>query len=291
MPIKLNSLIKRCLFFCSLFLTTVSCSSIISNVANDLASNLSLAIINQEDPQIVRDGAPAYLLLLDSLVESDPRNPVMLSSAAKLYASYGGIFVNDEIRSKRLTNKALGYSNKALCLSNKMTCLWNEQGFDEYLNTLALINKNDAELLLNHAISSLAYTRAHSSDWNAIARLPHIQAMLEHYIEIAPNTEMFDSVYTYLGILSTLRPPALGGDFEKGKSYFELAIEISGGKNLSVKVEYANGYAKPLYDRELHDKLLSEVLLADPIINGYTLTNILAQEEAVLLLESADDYF
>jgi hypothetical protein len=291
MPIKLNSLIKRCLFFCSLFLTTVSCSSIISNVANDLASNLSLAIINQEDPQIVRDGAPAYLLLLDSLVESDPSNPVMLSSAAKLYASYGGIFVNDEIRSKRLTNKALGYSNKALCLSNKMTCLWNEQGFDEYLNTLALINKNDAELLLNHAISSLAYTRAHSSDWNAIARLPHIQAMLEHYIEIAPNTEMFDSVYTYLGILSTLRPPALGGDFEKGKSYFELAIEISGGKNLSVKVEYANGYAKPLYDRELHDKLLSEVLLADPIINGYTLTNILAQEEAVLLLESADDYF
>ena len=269
----------------------MSCSSIISNVANDLASNLSLAIINQEDPQIVRDGAPAYLLLLDSLVESDPRNPVMLSSAAKLYASYGGIFVNDEIRSKRLTNKALGYSNKALCLSNKMTCLWNEQGFDEYLNTLALINKNDAELLLNHAISSLAYTRAHSSDWNDIARLPNIQAMLEHYIEIAPNTEMFDSVYTYLGILSTLRPPALGGNFEKGKSYFELAIEISGGKNLSVKVEYANGYAKPLYDRELHDKLLSEVLLADPIINGYTLTNILAQEEAVLLLESADDYF
>ena len=291
MPIKLNSLIKRCLFFCSLFLTTVSCSSIISNVANDLASNLSLAIINQEDPQIVRDGAPAYLLLLDSLVESDPSNPVMLSSAAKLYASYGGIFVNDEIRSKRLTNKALGYSNKALCLSNKMTCLWNEQGFDEYLNTLALINKNDAELLLNHAISSLAYTRAHSSDWNAIARLPHIQAMLERYIEIAPNTEMFDSVYTYLGILSTLRPPALGGDFEKGKSYFELAIEISGGKNLSVMVEYANGYAKPLYDRELHDKLLSEVMLANPIVKGYTLTNILAQEEAVLLIESADDYF
>lgn len=83
----------------------------------------------------------------------------------------------------------------------------------------------------------------------------------------------------------------MGGDFDQGQDYFEMAIEISSGKNLSAKVEYANGYAKPLYDRELHDKLLSEVLLANPIVKGYTLTNILAQEEAVLLMESADDYF
>ena len=86
MPIKLKILIKRCCYY-SLLLTTVSCSSIVSNVTGNLADNLSLAIINQEDPQIVRDGAPAYLLLLDSLIESDPRNPEMLSSAAKLYAS------------------------------------------------------------------------------------------------------------------------------------------------------------------------------------------------------------
>lgn len=290
MPIKLKSLIKRCCYY-SLLLTTVSCSSIVSNVTGNLADNLSLAIINQEDPQIVRDGAPAYLLLLDSLIESDPRNPEMLSSAAKLYASYGGIFVDDKVRAKRLTSKALRYSNEALCISNQMTCLWNEQAFDEYLKTLATIKKYDANLLLNHAISSLAYTRAHSTDWNAIARLPHIQAILERYIEIAPSSEMLDTVYTYLGILSTLRPPALGGDFEQGQDYFEMAIEISSGKNLSAKVEYANGYAKPLYDRELHDKLLSEVLLANPIVKGYTLTNILAQEEAVLLMESADDYF
>ena len=69
MPIKLKSLIKGCCYYSLLLLTTVSCSSIVSNVTGNLADNLSMAIINQEDPQIVRDGAPAYLLLLDKYMQ------------------------------------------------------------------------------------------------------------------------------------------------------------------------------------------------------------------------------
>ena len=145
--------------------------------------------------------------------------------------------------------------------------------------------------MLNHAVASLAYTRAHSSDWNAIARLPHIQALLERYIIISVDDAMFDTVYTYLGIMVTLRPPALGGDYDKGKQYFELAIKLSEGKNLNAKVEYAAGYAKSLYNRDMHDQLLTEVLATNPVASGYTLTNMMAQEKAKLLLKSANDYF
>jgi hypothetical protein len=45
------------------------------------------------------------------------------------------------------------------------------------------------------------------------------------------------------------------------------------------------------YDRELHDRLLHEVLEADPQVPGLTLTNTLAQRQARVLLESADGYF
>jgi hypothetical protein len=37
--------------------------------------------------------------------------------------------------------------------------------------------------------------------------------------------------------------------------------------------------------------LLNEVLAADPIVDGYTLTNVMAQQDAATLLASADDYF
>jgi hypothetical protein len=46
-----------------------------------------------------------------------------------------------------------------------------------------------------------------------------------------------------------------------------------------------------MYDRELHDELLADVLAADPVVPGYTLTNVLAQRDADLLLAGADDYF
>ena len=74
------------------------------------------------------------------------------------------------------------------------------------------------------------------------------------------------------------------GDFEK-------AIELSGGRDLSAKVEFARGYARLVYDRELHDRLLNEVLSAQPRQEGLTLFNTLAQSEARQLLDSADDYF
>ena len=59
------------------------------------------------------------------------------------------------------------------------------------------------------------------------------------------------AVYTYMGILLTLRPPALGGEPERAREYFEKAIALTGGRDLGVKVEYARGYAKLLYEREL----------------------------------------
>ena len=69
-------------------------------------------------------------------------------------------------------------------------------------------------------------------------------------------------LHGYLGILNSLRPPALGGNPELARSHFERAIELSGGQDLSIKVEYARRYARLVFDQELHDRLLTEVLNA-----------------------------
>ena len=269
----------------------IACAPIVSNITDNLARNLSDAVLNQEDPKIVRDGAPAYLLLLDSLVAGNPENPVILSSASDLYTSYSAIFVNDANRSKVLSERALKYSKKALCISYEDSCNWDVYSFDDFNLSLDNFDMKYSDLLLTYSTSYLVYIRSHSNDWNAIARLPYIESALEYYVEKNPETENIDSVYTYLGILSTLLPPALGGDYEKGKRYFENAIEFSGDQNLSAKVEYALSYARPLYDRELHDKLLQEVISSNPVKKNYTLLNVIAKEQASAMLEDADEYF
>lgn len=278
------------LVFATLSLLISGCASLMSSAASGLADNLSAAVLNQNDPETVRDGAPAYLLLLDSFLEGSPEDPALLSAAASLYATYGTVFADDPERASRLTARARDYSTKALCNSYRPSCEWSGMLFEDYQQTLDGLSSKHADVVFSHGLASLAYIRAHSADYAAIALLPYSEALFERYLEINDGTDD-GAINTYLGILSTLLPPALGGKPEKGKDYFERAISISGGTDLSAKVEYANGYARLLYERELHDRLLQEVLEADPEVPGSTLLNVLAQRQAVELLETADDYF
>ena len=102
---------------------------------------------------------------------------------------------------------------------------------------------------------------------------------------------MQGGAHLYLGVLSILLPPALGGRPDAARHHFERAIELSDGRNLMVKVMYARHYARMLFDRPLHDRLLQEVLAADPHRPGYVLINTMAQQQARKLLQTAPEYF
>jgi len=270
--------------------TATGCASLVSNAASGFADNLSTAVMNQDDPQTVADGAPAYLLLLDSLVEGSPESPQILSAAANLYASYGAVFAAEPDRARRLTDRARHYGERALCEVFEPSCRWGDMDYEAYEATLVDLRPKHANAVYAYGVASLAWIRAHSDDWNALAELPHMEALLNRYLEIG-EPEDAGSVYTYLGILATLRPPALGGEPEKGRAFFERAIELTDGEDLAAKVEFARGYARLMYDRELHDRLVAEVLEADPEVDGYTLTNVLAQRDAAMLAATADEYF
>jgi len=177
-----------------------------------------------------------------------------------------------------------------MCETYRPSCGWPHATYDEFIAALDGIGKKKADVLYAYGFASLAYLQAHSADWDSLAELPQIEALFDHYLNISGD-EVNSSVYTYMGIMLTLRPPALGGEPERAREFFEKAIADSAGADLSAKVEYARGYARLLYKRDLHDRLLTEVVEADPNRKGYVLTNVMAQEEAATLLAEADDYF
>ena len=63
------------------------CASLMSSAATGLAENLSDAVLNQNDPETARAAIPAYMVLLDGILESDPDDPELLAAAATMYAS------------------------------------------------------------------------------------------------------------------------------------------------------------------------------------------------------------
>lgn len=266
------------------------CSAITGAATAGLADGLSQSILGQEDPELVREGLPAYLILLDALLHNDAENGRQLAAAAQLYALYGSTFVDDPQRAASLTAKARDYGQRALCAAHRPACGIDSLDHEEHLALVQKVPARDAEALYSYSVASLAYIRAHSSDWEAVAGLPRIEATLEHLLGL-PVDDHRAEVSMYLGILNTLRPAALGGQPELGRRHFEEALAQSAGQNLSVKVEYARSYARLVYDRELHDSLLQEVLEAPVGEGGQALFDVLAKSEAEQLLASADDYF
>ena len=269
------------------------CASLVRNASDSFAHNLGDAVLNSEDPATVRDGLPAYLLLLDSLIAGQEPNKAgnagVLLAAAKLNGAYAGNFSGDDkTRAQRLAKKSFDYARRAVCLEDAPLCAVLDSGPDGFGQVVA--GDDNAELMYVLAGSWAGYLQANSEEWGAIADLPKIESLLNRVVELDPNTD-HGQAYVYLGVLNCLRPEAIGGKPELGRSYFEKAIAISGGVNLYAKTLFAQYYARLVFNQELHDRLLNEVLSADPVAPGFTLTNTLAQDRARKLLESGKDYF
>ncbi|HLU61444.1 MAG TPA: TRAP transporter TatT component family protein [Gammaproteobacteria bacterium] len=271
---------------CAVFAAS-GCASFVSGAAE----SLSRAMLDHDDPATVEAAAPAYLLMVDSLITSDPDDEDLLRQGATLYAAYAGVFVDDPVRAKRLSARAFDYGRRAMCEYHEELCRAREMPYEQFTAQLAALDdEDDLPFLMALAQSWLIWVRANADDWNAVADLPRAEALLETVLRI-DETYADGSAHVYLGMLKTVRPPALGGKPEEARRHFEQAIRLSGGANLGAKVALAENYARVVFDRELHDALLRDVLAAPSKAEGQTLMNVLAQQRAQELLSSANDYF
>src|SRR5438067_10051979 len=87
-----------------------ACGGVVRRATHQFADNLTNAILDQDDPGTVRDGVPAYLLLIDGMIGGDPQNADALLAGAKLYGAYASSFAEDAERAQRLAGRAYGYA-------------------------------------------------------------------------------------------------------------------------------------------------------------------------------------
>lgn len=285
----INALVRPGLILLCL-LVMPGCASLISSTTSKMADDINLAIRNQDDPATVRDGAPAFMLMIDGLIEGDPENENLLLAGSKLYGSYATAFVEDPARAQRLASKSLAYAKRALCLELPAVCQASGEKLNLYEASLASVSRGDLGVFYAYAVAWAGWVQVNASDWNAVADLAKVTASFERCLMI---DETYDGggAHLYLGVLKSLLPPALGGKPEVARAHFERARSLSGGENLMVNVLMARYYARLVYDQELHDTLLHEVQAARTDYPGYTLINSLAKAEADQLLAESADFF
>ena len=266
------------------------CSLVIGSASSGLADNVSTAILSQNDIETVRDGAPAYLIMLDGFIAGDPDSEALLLAGSQLYGAYASAFVEDAERRKRLTARSLDYGRRALCARDRRVCETASGPFEPFAEAVSRSSRRQAGVLYAFGSSWAGWIEARSDDWSAVADIPKVEALMERVVEL-DDTYDDGGAHLYLGVLKNLRPAALGGQPEEGRVHFERAIEISDGRNLMASVLFARYYTRNVFDRELHDRLLTAVIEADPTQPGLTLSNTIAQDQARALLADGDDYF
>ena len=233
---------------------------------------------------------PTFLVLVDGMIESSPDSATMLRTGASLYDAYAGVLVPEADRKQQLSARSLDYAWRAMCAHKKKTCDWRVLNFAQFEARLPELKEKDIPYVYTLAVSWLNWMRINSSDWNAVADLPRVKALLLR-VEQADPAYDDGMLQLYLGGIATLLPPALGGKPEEGRKHFERAMEISDGRNLMAPVLYAELYARLVFNQQLHHQLLSGVMAANPNVDGYVLVNKIAQQQAAELLASEADYF
>jgi hypothetical protein len=277
-------------FLLLMVLSITSCGHVITNAKIEFSQDLSATILESDDPETIKKGVPAYLILISSMIKGAPDNPDLLVSGAKLYGAYASGFADSDESKRALSNRAFRYASRSMCIRNSGFCDVKKISYFEYEKRLNAVEVSQVEPLFIFVSSWAGLIEANSSDWNAIAELPKVKAGIQRVLDLDEKVSN-GNAHLYMAVMESLLPPSLGGKPELAKKHFDRAIEISNGSNQMARVLYAEKYARMLFDRELHDELLQQVVAADNGPVDQTLVNTLAKQKAAALLLDADDYF
>ena len=266
------------------------CEVVVSSLTNDFFEDLETTILNSDDPELIAAGLPSFIILVDGMLLQNPRDVSLLLIASQLKSSFATAFVDDVPRQQLYTSKAREHALVAACLNKAELCDLDTKPFAEVEQVIESLVQSDLQVIYVLIGAWSSWLLVHSNDFRALAQISRVHQLVERMLELDEGYQ-FGSPHMYMGVFKSLVPPALGGDSDKARYHFERAISLSVGKNLYAKVLFAERYARNALDRELHDRLLDEVLAADPAAAGLTLQNRLAQQRAKELKATADDFF
>ena len=262
-----------------------------ARIISPMATQLSDGLMHQSDVELVREGAPAFLLMLDALAEAHPDNPAVLLAAADAQMAYATGFVDKEHkeRAKAMYLKAKTYGLRALA-RNKRFARAVDGNQEEFVRALRGFKKKDADALFSTASAWVMWIIASSDSPAALGGMPKVLAMMDRVQELDPGIRD-GGVDLFRGIYYTVLPLGGGRDLDKARGHFERSMEIAGPDYLLARVTFAEFYARYAFDRELFEITLKQVLAAEPQVPEFTLMNAVARKRAQALLDAADDLF
>jgi hypothetical protein len=262
-----------------------SCSSLLTGMIEPTVGNLQ----KQTDLDLVCEGAPAYLLMIDSMIASDPDNPSLLQIGAKSYSAYVAAMTECGSKEGRISTMADKARLYGITLLARILPIAPKDSLETLHQALQSRTTSDVPELFWGALAWTAWIQHQHGSPVSIADSVKVERIMLRLLEL-DETFQQGSVHLFFGGYCAAKPQIFGGRPDLSRMHFEKALAISQHSFLLVQTTYAETYARLTMDKDLHDKLLKEVVefkLAEAPDSA--LSNQIAKRRAKRLL--ADGFF
>ncbi|HUL30874.1 MAG TPA: TRAP transporter TatT component family protein [Thermodesulfobacteriota bacterium] len=259
--------------------------------AATLLEGVAKASAQQSDPRILREGMPAYLMLIDGMIQTWPENQRLLMAGAQSYSSFASLFLEDQDKeyASLIYERARRYALRSLELAGMRDPL--QRPFDDFDRALKRLGKKKVPTLFWTATCWANWIRFNLDSMEALSELPRVEAMMKRVLELDEGF-YYGGAHLFMGIWYASRPKIAGGDLKKAQEHFLKGLDLGGGKFLMAYVYYASFYARKSADKELFVATLQKVLEAPAdTLPDLVLVNTLAKKQAKELLNHAEEFF
>lgn len=266
----------------------------------------------EADYEMARQAIPGALKTVESFWIVDPDNERLVKILTEGYCQYGTAFVEDDWEQAKFDKNldAIEYHNTRAthiftrCMNYALKTLgkrWQKEIFEGPEVVAKLLKdtgggKRFPMLMAGMALGSII--NHNLTRIEMIAYLPTVEAILNRVIELdakngPPKNKQHAALpYVALGMIHTARGKAMGGDPDKGKAMFEMALKVTDNKFLLARTLMAYRVGLATNDRKFfHDQLKMVLETAPSVWPEQRLANEVAHRKARRYLSHEKDLF
>jgi len=182
-----SRLIKPILFISLCIFLPMACAAnktLTVGATAALLEDIAKSAYRQSDLRLIREGMPAYLMLIDGMVEAVPGNERLLINAAQTYASFASAFIQDEDQeyARVLYARARSYGLRALQQIGMLDPA--SKPFDAFEADMDLLSKKDVPYIFWAASCWANWISLSPGSIEALAELPRVELLMEKVLEL-----------------------------------------------------------------------------------------------------------
>lgn len=261
-------------------------------IIDPLVAPLEQSLEQQENVDLLHDGTPSLLLMIDGLLANDPHNQKLLISGTKAYSSYSLLLAQYQKPEQAIRCAEHG-KKLAQTLLTSIPALnkFSKIPLDCLKNNLDQIKTDDVAPLFWGGYGLAVWIKLKQGSPASLVALPRIELIMARVVEL---DESFNhgGAHIFLGAMYGSKPSLYGGNPKASRRHFEKALALAHRRFLPAQVAFAETYARQVFDRQLFKNLLEEVLTT-PLAEAPRLkaSNSLAKLKARQLLDRIDEFF